>query len=325
MRTIVIVALSAALAAAIASGLILYQRYHDAQFALMANEKKVAELSAKVSQLREETSALYDQAKELEDVQRRVSELEHTIAQKDHAASELTKAIRTLKTDLTEERKSMQSLEAELASKNALLTGLQKRLGHAQSRAHYLEEQLAEKHREFEGLDVTLRTLRGEKASAETRIDELRATYESLIADLNERIENQEVAIERFEEEISVTFVNRILFEFGKATITPGGGEILKKVGKTLKDVEHRKIRVIGHTDNRSIHPAYRYKYPSNWELSSARASAVVRYLQEEIGFNPAKLEAVGHSFFKPIAANETPEGRARNRRVEIIIAPELE
>ena len=374
MRTITIIALSAALVAAIVSGLMLYQRYHGAQEALQASEEKVAELSSKLTQLREETETLHDQITVLEGTRNRVSELEHAITQKDHAFSKLNETIRILtrdlekereiterttsqltmkktmvndledhvqglhstsryleeevarsqieleelqgtrtriskleqeiiakdntltgceetihilERDLTEERRSKQLIEAELTSRNATLTEVQKQLRDVQSRARYLEEQLAEKDKELKRLEVTLRTLRGEKASAEASIDELRSTYESLIAGLKERIEQQEVSIERFEQEILVTFVDRILFEFGRAAVTPEGEEVLRQVGQILKEVEDRKIRVVGHTEDRPIHPDYRYKFPSNWELSSARASAVVRYLQEEIGIAP--------------------------------------
>jgi chemotaxis protein MotB len=69
----------------------------------------------------------------------------------------------------------------------------------------------------------------------------------------------------------------------------------------------------------------YRYKFPSNWELSAARAASVVNHLQNELGLDPANLEAVGRSFYEPIASNETQEGRAQNRRVNIIIAPKVE
>jgi chemotaxis protein MotB len=69
----------------------------------------------------------------------------------------------------------------------------------------------------------------------------------------------------------------------------------------------------------------YRHKFPSNWELSAARAAAVVRHFQKEIGIDPENLEAVGHSFYDPVATNETEEGRAQNRRVNIVIAPKIE
>lgn len=353
MRNIPIIVLLAALAAAIVSGIILYQRSHDAQAALQLSEERVAELSAKLGQVSEETATLRDQITELEGARKHVSELEHAITQKDHAFSELNKVIRTLTRDLEKEREiteqvtsqltirntmvteledqvqglqsTIRSLEEEVARSQRELEELQKQLRDVQSRAHTLEEHLAEKDQELERLDNTLRTLRGEKASAEASIDELRSTYESLISDLKERIENQEVTIERFEQEISVTFVDRILFEFGKAAVSPEGEEVLRHVGQILKGVENRKIRVVGHTDDRPIHTDYRDKFPSNWELSSARASAVIHYFQEELGIDPTRLEAVGRSFYDPVATNQTPEGRGRNRRVEIILAPRLE
>jgi chemotaxis protein MotB len=118
--------------------------------------------------------------------------------------------------------------------------------------------------------------------------------------------------------------VDRILFEFGKATVTPDGKRILDKLGKSLKDVSARSIRIEGHTDNVPIQEKFRYKYPSNWELSASRAAAVVRHLQEEVGLDPKGLEAVGHSFYEPTASNETKKGRAQNRRVSIILAPSI-
>ena len=139
------------------------------------------------------------------------------------------------------------------------------------------------------------------------------------------QIEKQEVTIKAYEERISVSFVDRILFEFGKATISYKGKEILRKVGGILKDIEDKQIRIIGHTDNIPILPRFRHKFPSNWELSAARAAAVVRYFENTMELDPTRLEAVGRSYYEPIASNETEEGRAQNRRVNIIIAPKIE
>jgi chemotaxis protein MotB len=158
-----------------------------------------------------------------------------------------------------------------------------------------------------------------------TQEKETKSTYEALVSGLKEQIEKQEVIIKDLQEGLSLTFVDRILFEFGKANITPAGKRILKKVGKVLKNVEGRKIRVSGHTDNVPIHPKYTHKFPTNWELSAARAASVVRYFQEEAGLDPKDMEAVGRSFYQPVASNETKEGRDRNRRVEIFIAPKME
>ena len=82
---------------------------------------------------------------------------------------------------------------------------------------------------------------------------------------------------------------------------------------------------MIGHTDNIHISKDSQNKFPSNWELSAARASAVIRYFQTNRGIDPRNMEAMGRAFYEPIASNETEEGRAQNRRVEIIIAPKAE
>jgi chemotaxis protein MotB len=159
----------------------------------------------------------------------------------------------------------------------------------------------------------------------EARAKETKSTYEALVSSLKEQIEKQEVTIKDFQEGITLTFVDRILFEFGKADITPEGKRILEKVGEVLKNIKGKKIRVTGHADNIPIHPNYKFKFPTNWELSAARAASVVRYFQEETGLDPKDMEAVGRSFYQPVASNEIKEGRDRNRRVEIFIAPKME
>jgi chemotaxis protein MotB len=160
---------------------------------------------------------------------------------------------------------------------------------------------------------------------AEGQIKQMKSTYDTLVSDLKDQIQKQEVTIKEFQESLSLNFIDRILFEFGKADLTPEGEKILKKVGEALKNIKGKKIRVTGHTDNVPIRPDFMYKFPSNWELSSARAASVVRYFQEKIGLDPEEMEAIGRSFYQPETSNDTKEGRARNRRVEILIAPQME
>jgi flagellar motor protein MotB len=159
----------------------------------------------------------------------------------------------------------------------------------------------------------------------EVQVKQMKSTYDTLVSDLKDQIQKQEVTIKEFHEALSLNFIDRILFEFGKADLTPEGEKILKKVGEALKNIKGKKIRVTGHTDPIPIHPDYVQKFPSNWELSAARAASVVRYFQEKIGLDPKDMEAVGRSFYQPEASNDTKEGRARNRRVEILIAPQME
>jgi chemotaxis protein MotB len=165
-------------------------------------------------------------------------------------------------------------------------------------------------------------------AERETKVSSAsqdKTTQEALVASLKEQVQKQEVTIKEIREGLSVTLVDRILFDSGKATLKPGGEKVLGKIGETLKNIQDKRIRVVGHTDNVQIGQELRNKFPTNWELSAARAATVVRYFQEKSGLKPEDLEAVGRSFFQPVASNDAKEGRDQNRRVEIIIAPKLE
>ena len=322
MRNITIIVLSVVLAAAVISGLILYQKHLDTKDALLISKKNLSELNEKVTQLNKEASALQDQARknakqlmELKSAKEYISKLENAIKMKDQRLSELKENIHTLEQDLEKEKKA----------KDKILTDFQERLQGSQSRIHYLEAEAAKAHNEIEELRRQLIDLTGQKVLSETKKDQLKSTYEALITDLEKQIENQEITIKAFKDQISVTFVDRILFEFGKAIITSEGEKILQKVGEILRNVQGKQIRIVGHTDNIPIMPQYRYKFPSNWELSGARSAAVIRYFQKNIHLDPRNLEAVGRSFYEPIASNETSQGRAQNRRVEIIISPQLE
>jgi len=313
MRNIAIIILSVVLAAAIISGLILYQRHLDTKASLIKSEKSLVDLNEKVAQLNKEISALHNQIQK--SVQESIDTLENTIKNKNKRLSQLKEKIHTL----------AQGLEKEKKAKDKILTDFQERLQGSQSRIHYLEADATKAHNEIEELQRQLIDLKGQKVLSEADNVKIKSTYESLITDLKRQIENQEITIKKFRDQISVTLVDQILFEFGKASITFEGEKILEKVGKILKNIQGKQIRIVGHTDNIPIMEEYRYKYPSNWELSAARAAAVIRYFQNNIHLEPKVLEAVGHSFYEPVASNETSQGRAQNRRVEIIIFPQLQ
>jgi chemotaxis protein MotB len=157
----------------------------------------------------------------------------------------------------------------------------------------------------------------------EAEIDQLKTTYDTLVNDMKAEIAEGKIQITRLADRLNVSMVDRILFPSGEADITPEGVKILERVGKVLKTTGGKIIRVEGHTDNVAISPALKKKFPTNWELSTTRASNVVRFLQENVGIEPARLMAVGMSEYHPIASNKTAKGRSQNRRIEIGLLPE--
>ena len=115
---------------------------------------------------------------------------------------------------------------------------------------------------------------------------------------------------------------NRILFDSGQADVRADGQKVLEKVGKILTTVADKDIRIEGHTDNKPIVGDLKNKYATNWELSTARATAVLRYLQDVAKVDGKHLVAAGYGEFRPVAPNDTPEQRALNRRIEIVLVP---
>lgn len=157
----------------------------------------------------------------------------------------------------------------------------------------------------------------------EEEIARLKETYDQLAAGMREEIEQGQVKVTQLADRLSVSMVEKILFPSGQADITPKGLKVLERVGAVLKNTKGKIIRVEGHTDNVPISGELTKTYPTNWELSTARATNVVRFLQEKAGIDPARLQAVGMSEYKPVASNQTAAGRAQNRRIEIALMPE--
>lgn len=160
------------------------------------------------------------------------------------------------------------------------------------------------------------------KQDKEDEIARVQAAKDSLVSHMQNEIDQNQIQITQLADKLKVSIVDKILFPSGAAEITEAGLEVLERVGNVLKTIEDKIIRVEGHTDNVPISGRLAAKFPSNWELSTARATNVVRFLQEKVEIDPAKLEAVGLGEFQPVASNETKESRAQNRRIEIALLP---
>jgi chemotaxis protein MotB len=162
------------------------------------------------------------------------------------------------------------------------------------------------------------------KGTAEEEILRMKGTEDEMQKTLRGEIEKGQVQITKLADRLSVNIVDKILFPSGQAEISEEGQAVLKRVGEVLVQAKDKVIRIEGHTDNIPVGSAIRERFPTNWELSTARASNVVRFLQESAGVDPAALEAVGMSEFQPIADNRNPATRARNRRIEIVLFPRV-
>jgi chemotaxis protein MotB len=153
----------------------------------------------------------------------------------------------------------------------------------------------------------------------EEKVQEVSNTYEQLLKNMKSEIALGQVTISELKGKLTVNMEAAILFDSGRADVKDDGLDILQKMVDTLKGVKDKAIRIEGHTDNVPISGGLMRLFPTNWELSAARAINVAKYLQLK-GLDPAVLSAAAFAEYKPVADNGTKEGRAKNRRIEITL-----
>src|SRR3954470_22133544 len=191
-------------------------------------------------------------------------------------------------------------------------------------------QELVEARGTNEAFQAQVTALTGELTASKAKIEELRQENEkatmaqkSLEQEMRSALESKDITISELQGKLTVNILDKILFDSGEAELKPEGEKVIQKIAGVLAQYPNRQIHVIGHTDNVPIRVGPRTKYPSNWELSTARAIAAVRFLCEKAGADPRRLGAVGYGEFHPIADNSTTEGRAKNRRIALVVMPE--
>ncbi len=155
-------------------------------------------------------------------------------------------------------------------------------------------------------------------------IQKLQGTYNELEAKMKEEIAKGDVFLSQSGGRIKVDLIDKIVFGEGDASITPRGENVLARVGTILAAVQDKKIQVSGHTDDLNISERLVDRYPTNWELAAARATNVVRFLEEKANVPGRRLVAAAYGPWEPVATNKSAAGRARNRRIEIVLTPQL-
>ena len=174
----------------------------------------------------------------------------------------------------------------------------------------------------IEGLELELKQEKMAVQQKEEKISEIDRIRQEIETSLKKQILQKDIKIEEFEGKLKVTFVDKILFDSGSVTIKQIGQEVLLRLADSFRDNEAQNLVIEGHTDDVQIGSVLQERFPTNWELSTARATAVVRFFQEKGDIEPERLTASGFSFYRPVDSNETEEGRKQNRRIEIILVP---
>ncbi|MCP3677177.1 MAG: OmpA family protein [Deltaproteobacteria bacterium] len=255
--------------------------------------------------------------------------------------SEIQKTqLETTKSRLNKAMGKIEALKGVISEREGQIKALDDDIALKEAQADELSSKIDSALKEMEKVRQELSLLKGEKASVDEEVESLRlkvedvtsekekevaetkSTYESLIGELQGEISRGEIKITRAVDRLTVNLVDKILFDSGKVEIKGKGLEVLKRLGEILRELQEKQIRIEGHTDDVPIGPDLKEEFPTNWELSTRRAANVVRYLQEEAGIDPALLSATGYSEYRPIASNDTAEGTAENRRIEIVLLP---
>lgn len=233
-------------------------------------------------------------------------------ATKNQEITQLQTERETLQRQRTELQKQTDTLESQRAALELQKQSLQQEQVALQTKVGILGQHQMELQKQVEELEQQKTQLLA--ASQKTQ-----SQYDSLVRNLTEEVKKGQLQVRQYKNMLTVDVAEQLFFDSGEASLKTSGKEVLKKVGDTLKSYNDKIIRIIGHTDDVPIAKSHQKVFPSNWELSVARATTVVRYLQE-VGVPPERMVASGRAEYAPVAANDGPEGRKKNRRIEITL-----
>ena len=254
-----------------------------------------ADLASANTELEQLKSDKADLANEIANSQAKVDGLGKSYKQlEESSASELAKNTAKNKALLQQ----LEDKEKALAAENARLVGLQKELDARSKRVDELEGALAAK-------DANMKALKNSISKALTNF------------------EGKGLTVEQRDGKVYVSMENKLLFQSGSWKIGVEGKQAVSQLGEVLAENPEINVLIEGHTDNDAF--TGKGDISGNWDLSTKRATAIVNILQENKSINAESLTAAGRSAFAPIASNDTPEGKAKNRRIEVILTPKLD
>lgn len=314
---------------------------------------RISALESQLSQRDQELASLRNALGDKERLAGQLSDAERQLSSKDQELA----ALRASAGDKDRLAAQLAALQGQLSTKDQELAGLKgnagdrdrlsSELAHAKQRITELERQLDAKDHELAAAknaagdrekivadlaaarqrvsdleselgrrDQEMATLKGALDQQKTSLAEAKDDLSKL---LQAEVAKGNVTMKQLGDQLTLGLATTLLFDSGEATLKPGGADVLHRIGGVLKQYPDRSIHVAGHTDNVPIKGKLAKTYPTNLELSGARAESARQALTEG-GMAPDKIEAKGHADSRPIASNSTAEGRQKNRRVEIVV-----
>ncbi|WP_431217042.1 OmpA family protein [Puia sp. P3] len=229
-----------------------------------------------------------------------------------------------LATQVAQQKANIDKLNGQVSDLNGQVDGLNKKVDDLTNRTGQLSTESANRQK-------ALSKSQQELAANQKRLEELQALMDQqkrAILDIRKKMSDALVGFNSKDLQVSikngkvyVSLSENLLFPSGSAVVNPKGKEALGKLAGVLNNNNDITVMIEGHTDSIPIHG----RYQDNWDLSTARATSIVRILTKDYMVDPVRVEASGHSSYDPVQTNATTEGRALNRRTEIILSPRLD
>lgn len=222
--------------------------------------------------------------------------------------------------ELAKLRTDLDEAQAALTAKDACAQELET----VQASLTEIEAKAAEQAAQVAELEGAKGSLEGKLVAKEAALEAVKVLHDQLSKSLVEEIETGDIRVSQRHGYLVVDVSDKVLFAIGEAELSERGKKVISKLAESLKALPDKSIfQVGGHTDNQPIKSEeVKAKFPTNWELSAARATNVVRFLEETSGIPGERLVAAGFSQFRPVGSNKKEKNRAKNRRIEIALLP---
>ena len=229
-----------------------------------------------------------------------------------------------LANNITSLQNNVGSLENNIVNLQKNIADLNKRISNLSSQNNQLGQQTAEQQNQLSLSQQELQKQQQRLQQLQDILQQQRIQSEMLKNKMLEALKgfnSNDLSVIQKNGKVYVSLSENLLFPSGSAVVNPKGVDALSKLAAVLNLNGDVAVNIEGHTDSIPI----RGRYQDNWDLSTARADAIVRILVNTYRVDPKRVIASGHSYFDPVESNSTPEGRARNRRTEIILSPKLD